>query len=183
MLSLMKSRYAGKKLFLFLFAVLFTTSLLNAQDTAELKKKIQAMNDEGAKKMISGDESMWANYTEDVISMPSYEPMLRGIEACKQSYKKMTEAGMKMTAFKSIVTDVIDAGNYIIDIGSYKISMSMPGMDMPWDDHGKYMTIWEKQDDGSLKVKVETWNTDVNPWEEMKKMEEGKTEGHEGHQH
>jgi hypothetical protein len=32
------------------------------------------------------------------------------------------------------------------------------------------------QDDGSLKLKVETWNTDVNPWEEMKKME-----GHEGH--
>ncbi len=35
--------------------------------------------------------------------------------------------------------------------------------DMPWNDHGKYMTIWEMQDDGSLKVKVETWNTDVNP--------------------
>ena len=28
------------------------------------------------------------------------------------------------------------------------------------------------QDDGSLKLKVETWNTDVNPWEGM--------EGHEG---
>lgn len=173
-----------KKLFAILFALIFTASLINAQDTAELKKKIQEMNDKAAEMMVSNDEAgMWTNYSEDVISMPSYEPMLRGIEACKQSYKKMTEAGMKMTAFKSVVTDVIDAGNYIIDIGSYKISMSMPGMDMPWDDHGKYMTIWEKQDDGSLKVKVETWNTDVNPWEEMKKMEEGKTEGHEGHQH
>jgi ketosteroid isomerase-like protein len=173
-----------KKLFSILFALIFISSLVYAQDTAELKKKIQEMNDKAAEMMVANDEAgMWANYTEDVISMPSYEPMLRGIEACKQSYKKMTEAGMKMTTFKSIVTDVIDAGNYIIDIGSYKISMSMPGMDMPWDDHGKYMTIWEKQDDGSLKVKVETWNTDVNPWEEMKKMEEGKTEGHEGHQH
>jgi len=173
-----------KKHFSILFALIFISSLVYAQDTAELKKKIQEMNDKAAEMMVANDEAgMWANYTEDVISMPSYEPMLRGIEACKQSYKKMTEAGMKMTAFKSVVTDVIDAGNYVIDIGSYKISMSMPGMDMPWDDHGKYMTIWEKQDDGSLKVKVETWNTDVNPWEEMKKMEEGKTEGHEGHQH
>jgi len=173
-----------KKLFSILFAFIFISSLAYAQDTAELKKKIQEMNDKAAEMMVANDEAgMWANYTKDVISMPSYEPILRGIEACKQSYKKMTEAGMKMTAFKSVVTDVIDAGNYVIDIGSYKISMSMPGMDMPWDDHGKYMTIWEKQDDGSLKVKVETWNTDVNPWEEMKKMEEGKTEGHEGHQH
>jgi ketosteroid isomerase-like protein len=39
----------------------------------------------------------------------------------------------------------------------------MPGMDKPMDDHGKYLTIWEKQKDGSLKVKVETWNSDVQP--------------------
>ena len=173
------------KLLAILIAIIFTASLINAQDTAELKKKIQAMNDEAAKMMVANDAAgMWANYSEDVISMPSYEPMLKGIEACKESYKKMTESGMKMTAFKSVVTDIIDAGDYVVDIGTYKISMSVPGMDMPWDDHGKYMTIWEKQDDGSLKIKVETWNTDVNPWEEMQKMQAPKSEeGHEGHQH
>lgn len=171
------------KLFAILIALIFTASLINAQDTAELKKKIQAMNDEAAKMMVANDAAgMWANYSEDVISMPSYEPMLKGIEACKESYKKMTESGMKMTAFKSVVTDIIDAGDYVVDIGTYKISMTVPGMDMPWDDHGKYMTIWEKQDDGSLKIKVETWNTDVNPWQEMQKMEKA-PEGHEGHQH
>ena len=176
-----------KKLFSILFAFIFISSLLYSQDTAELKQKIQEMNDKAAEMMVANDEAgMWANYTDDVISMPSYEPMLKGIEACKQSYKKMNESGMKMTAFKSVVTDVIDAGNYVIDIGSYKISMSMPGMDMPWDDHGKYMTIWEKQDDGTLKIKVETWNTDVNPWEEMQKMQPPPPpapEGHEGHKH
>jgi ketosteroid isomerase-like protein len=176
-----------KKLFSILFAFIFISSLVYSQDTAELKQKIQEMNDKAAEMMVANDEAgMWANYINDVISMPSYEPMLRGIEACKQSYKKMNESGMKMTAFKSVVTDVIDAGNYVIDIGSYKISMSMPGMDMPWDDHGKYMTIWEKQDDGTLKIKVETWNTDVNPWEEMQKMQPPPPpapEGHEGHQH
>ena len=175
-----------KKLFSILFALVFISSLVYAQDTAELKKKIQEMNNKAAQMMVSNDETgMWANYSDDVISMPSYEPMLKGIEACKQSYKKMNESGMKMTAFKSVVTDIIDAGNYVVDIGTYKISMSMPGMDMPWDDHGKYMTIWEKQDDGSLKIKVETWNTDVNPWEEMQKMQPpppAKDE-HEGHQH
>ena len=173
-----------KKLFATLFAFLFVASLLNAQDTAELMKKIQMMNDESAMKMVSGDEAgMWANYTDDVISMPSYEPMLKGLDACKESYKKMTESGMKMTAFKSTVTDVTQSGNFVVDIGTYEITMTMPQMgDMPWTDHGKYMTIWEMQDDGSLKVKVETWNTDVNPWEEMKKMQ-APGEGHEGQQH
>ena len=172
-----------QKLFAILFALIFTASLVNAQDTAELMKKIQAMNDESAKKMISGDESMWVNYAEDIISMPSYEPMLKGLEACKESYKKMNESGMKMTAFKSTVTDIMQSGNFIVDIGTYEITMTMPQMgDMPYTDKGKYMTIWEKQEDGSLKVKVETWNTDVNPWMEMQKMEEA-PEGHEGHQH
>jgi len=142
------------------------------------------MNDEFAEVMISGDPStLWEHYTADVISMPSYEPMVRGIEACKESYKKMTESGMKMTAFKSTVTDVMEAGNLVVDIGTYEITMTIPEMgDMPYTDHGKYMTIWEKQDDGSLKVKVETWNSDVNPWEEMKKMQ-APGEGIEGDQH
>jgi ketosteroid isomerase-like protein len=172
-----------KKFFAILFAVLFITSLVNAQDTAELQKKIQMTNDESAKKMISGDtESMWTNYTDDVISMPSYEPILKGLDACKESYKKMNESGMKMTAFKSTVTDVMRSGNFVVDIGTYEITMTMPQMGgMPWTDHGKYMTIWEMQDDGSLKVKVETWNTDVNPWAEMQKMQA--PEGQEGHQH
>ena len=44
-------------------------------------------------------------------------------------------------------------GNLIHEIGTYKINASMPGMDKPMDDHGKYLTVWEKQKDGSLKNK------------------------------
>ena len=175
-----------KKLFSVLFTFLFIATFIDAQDNAELMKKIQAMNDESAKKMVSSDEAgMWGNYTEDVISMPSYEPMLKGLNACKESYKKMFESGMKMTAFKSTVTDILQSGNFVVDIGTYEITMTMPQMgDMPWSDHGKYMTVWEMQDDGSLKIKVETWNTDTNPWMEMQQMGAPKgEEGHEGHQH
>ena len=58
----------------------------------------------------------------------------------------------------------------ITEIGTYKISMTMPNMDKPMEDHGKYLTIWEKQKDGSLKVKVETWNSDVDPMSMMNQM-------------
>ena len=173
-----------KKLFSLFLIVLFTAAMMQAQDMTDLKNKLQMMNDEFARKMVAGDmESMWGYYSDDVISMPSYEPMLKGIEACKESAKKMEESGMKMTAFKMTVTDIIQSGNLVIDIGTYELTMTMPQMgDMPWDDNGKYITVWEIQDDGSMKVKVETWNTDVNPWEEMKKMQ-APGEGHEGQQH
>jgi ketosteroid isomerase-like protein len=172
-LSADKAGYAGKKLFAILFVILFTSSLLIAQETAELQKKIQSINDVMAEMMVSGDEaSMWEYYSEDVISMPSYQPMMKGIEACKKSSQQMMESGMKITAFKSTNTDVMVSGDFVVDIGTYEITLTAPQMgDMPWSDHGKYMTIWEVQDDGSLKVKVETWNTDGNPWEEMQKMQ------------
>jgi ketosteroid isomerase-like protein len=63
---------------------------------------------------------------------------------------------------------IITAGDLVTDIGTYKISMNMAGSDKKIDDHGKYLTILEKQKDGSLKVKVETWNTDVDPMSMMK---------------
>jgi ketosteroid isomerase-like protein len=162
-----------KKLFAILFVLLFPSSLLIAQETVELQKKIQSMNDVMAEMMVSGDEaSMWDYYTDDVISMPSYQPMMKGIDACKESSKQMMESGMKITAFKSTNTDVMVSGDFVVDIGTYEITLTAPQMgDMPWSDHGKYMTIWEVQDDGSLKVKVETWNTDGNPWQEMQKMQ------------
>lgn len=172
-----------KKLFVILFAFLFISSLVNAQNTAELKKKIQTMCDEYSQQMVSGDMSgLWAYYADDIISLPSYEPALRGLDAVKASYEKMKESGMKMTKFALTVTDVMQSGDLVVEIGTYTLTMGGGGMEMPWDDHGKYMNLWTMQSDGSMKLKVETWNSDVNPWEEMKKMQ-APEEGHEGHQH
>ncbi len=33
------------------------------------------------------------------------------------------------------------------------------------------MNVWEKQDDGSMKIKADIWNTDMNPWEMMQEGE------------
>lgn len=173
-----------KNLSAILFFILLATMLVNAQENSELKEKIQSLNNKLAEMMLSGDEeAMWEYYSDDIISMPSYQPMTRGIEACRKASEEMMSSGMKMTAFKSTVTDIMQAGNLVVDIGTYEITMMLPQMgDQPWSDHGKYMTLWEMQDDGSLKVKVETWNTDVNPWMEMQNMEKA-PEGHEGHNH
>ena len=48
--------------------------------------------------------------------------------------------------------------------------MSMNWPDAPggvWSDKGKYLTLYEIQEDGSLLMKADTWNTDNNPWEDM----------------
>ena len=144
--------------------ILFMTSTIYSQTSSEYKAKIEAINKDMAVAMVKGDhEKMMALYTPDAISMPSYEPMQEGINAIKKASEAMANSGWKCNSFEPTTLKVMVNGNLITEIGAYKISMSMPGMDKPMDDHGKYLTIWEKQKDGSLKVKVETWNSDVQP--------------------
>jgi ketosteroid isomerase-like protein len=95
--------------------------------------------------------------------MPANEPMADGLPAIKKSNEEMMNSGMKVTAFEPTTLKVMVNGNQVTEIGTYKVSMTMPGTDKPMDDHGKYLTVWEKQKDGSLKIKIETWNSDVNP--------------------
>ncbi len=163
----MKRKKVLQSCLLLLF--LFMASTAFSQSSAEYKVKIEKSNKEMAQNMLEGNtEKNLSLYTTDAISMPSYEPMLEGIEAIRKSNEEMMKSGMKITSFEPVIVKVMVSGNMITEIGTYKLSMTMPGMDKPMEDHGKYITIWEKQKDGSLKVKIDTWNTDVNPMSMMK---------------
>ena len=155
--------------FCMMFIVFFTVHAGIAQTAAEYKAKIEKINKEMTQYMLEGNsEKSMSLYTADAISMPSYEPMHEGIAAIRKANEEMMKSGMKITSFEPVTLKVLVNGNMITEIGTYKISMSIPGMENPMQDHGKYLTIWEKQKDGSLKVKVETWNTDVDPMSMMK---------------
>lgn len=154
-----------------LFVFLFSASAGFSQTAAEYKTKIQALASEMAKCMVDGNiEKGLAMYTPDAISMPSYQPMQEGIAAIRAATAAMTSSGMKYNSFELTTLKVMPNGNLIHEIGTYKINASMPGMDKPIDDHGKYLTVWEKQKDGSLKVKIEMWNSNVDPMAMMNQM-------------
>jgi len=155
--------------------LLFTTSTIYSQTSSEYKTKIEALNKDMGKNMIAGNnEKNLALYTEDAISLPSYEPLQDGIAAIRKASDDMAKSGWKCVAFETTTLKVIPNGNLITEIGTYKMSGSMPNMDKPIDDHGKYLTVWEKQKDGALKIKIETWNSDVDPMSMMKMPEQPK---------
>lgn len=155
-----------------LIVVLLMANVAFSQTSAEYKTKIEKINKEMAKNMLEGNtEKILELYTDDAISLPSYEPMHDGIAAIRKASEEMAKTGWKCSSFETTTLKVMPNGNLITEIGTYKIKMTMPGMDKPMDDHGKYLTIWEKQTDGSLKMKIETWNSDVDPMSMMKPMD------------
>jgi ketosteroid isomerase-like protein len=164
----MKMRRIIVKRFVVLIVVMFTAIMTYSQQSArDYQSKIEALNKEMVKYMLEGNiEKSLGIYTNDAISMPSNEPMREGIAAIRKGTEEMFKMGVKVNSFEPTIRKVIPDGNLITEIGNYKINITMPGMDQPVQDHGKYLTIWEKQKDGTLKVKVEIWNSDVNPMEQ-----------------
>ncbi len=166
------------KLISFLMVFIFISSNIFSQDIGEVKAKIEKMNKIYTQAMLDNDiETMLSMYSDDIISMPSYQPMVKGLAKIKELSEAQINSGWKTTKFDMTPTDIFIAGNLAIEIGNYDMAMTGPGVP-EWKDYGKYMTIWEEQKDGSLKIKVETWNTDTNPWAQMEqtKQEEMKKE-------
>jgi len=168
-----------KKSIFTIFSLVLLVSSMYSQDLNDVKARIEKQNKVFTQAMLDNDmEKMLSMYTDDVISMPSYQPTVKGLAKVRELSEQQMNSGWKTTHFVLTTTDVILAGNLAIEIGNYDMKMSGP--DVPeWPDNGKYITIWEIQKDGTPKIKVETWNTDTNPWaqmeqskqEEMKKVE------------
>ncbi len=135
---------------------------VSAGQEGKLMKEVEALGDELAKAMIANDvETLLGMYTEDAISLPNYSPRMEGIEAFREHHAEMGKSGVKIVSFESEPTDVWKAGKHVVEIGTFAIELDMPGMP-GIKDHGKYMTVYVREG-GVLKIKAETWNTDVNP--------------------
>jgi len=150
----------------FLVAIIFVTTLnAHCQTKEEMQAKIENLNAVMIDAMLNGDyEKYLALYDDNAISLPSYEPMLVGIDEIRESSEANANSGMKITSFEMTIEELMMSGDQVVEIGKYNMTMKMPGMDNEIKDNGKYLTVWEVQKDGSLKMKADTWNTDHNPW-------------------
>jgi len=157
---------------MFFLILFFVHQILFAQNAEELKTKIDQLNKVYSKAMIENDvKTMMSLYTEDIVSMPSYQPMIRGLETLRELSEQATNSEWKTTKFDLTTKDIIPAGNLVIEIGNYQMNMTGPGVP-EWSDKGKYITVWKIMDNGDLKMRIEMWNTDNNPWMEQQNSNE-----------
>ncbi len=146
----------------------------SADSHGALLKEVSDLGDALTKAMLEDDiDFMLGMYAPDAISLPNYGPRMQGIEAFRQHHAQMAAAGMEIHSFSSEPTEVWPAGDHVIEIGTFEINLTVPGMPEPVTDKGKYMTVYVRDADGKLKIKAETWNTDMNPMEM----------GGQGHEH
>jgi len=144
-------------------------------DLEKLKAQVNELNDIMEIAILENDpESSLKLFTDDAISMPSYQPMMKGMDAFKEHADK--QKPMNMKKFTLTTSEILVSGDFVVEIGTYDLVIDLgPEMGGKVPDKGKYLTLFEVQKDGSLLIKADTWNTDYNPWEMMMKDQtEGK---------
>jgi len=131
-----------------------------ASDMAAIQRFIDSAQvryiDAATKGDVAGLSSF---YTDDAMVLAPNEKLVNGRTAIDQSNKQMF-ATMKMTGLKLKTTDLQTSGEFVVETGSYDQTLQ-PKTGKAIHDVGKYVVVWKKQADGSLKLFREIYNSDL----------------------
>ncbi len=147
------------------FMLLSAANLFSQTTKEEMLKKVEEWNKQFSAAMVANDKAtMLSFYTDDAYSLPSYTPMLIGKKAIENSMNMDENSEVKIISFRFNTKDLWISGNQMCEVGTYDLSMKVGDQGNMTQDHGKYLTIYQKQEDGSWKIKADMWNTDLNPF-------------------
>ncbi len=95
-----------------------------------------------------------AFFTEDVMLLPPGEPMTRGRQAFEDTYRSRIDDNTGGTHTNKLIDYGVD-GDMAYQVGTYAIDESDP------PEKGKFVNILQRQSDGSWKVKISIFNSDL----------------------
>jgi ketosteroid isomerase-like protein len=101
--------------------------------------------------------AMGSFYEEQARLLVAGAPMVEGRSAIQKAQQQMIERGVQALALD--VVDVIEAGDLAVEIGRYTLTIQ-PSGGVPVIDRGKSVVVWRRQQDGGLKIAVDTFTSD-----------------------
>lgn len=130
----------------------------------DFKKKIEEINSNIEKLVLAGNyNDILPYYTDDVIISPDFHSSIKGKEAIRVAYEKNKKIKLKHHSFSGTSEDIWECEKFIYERGKFGMSLSSKDHPKPLAYYGSYFTIWQKEDDESLKIKYVIWNLDFNP--------------------
>ena len=100
-------------------------------------------------------------YEERARLLPPGVPMVEGRAAIQAAQQRMIEGGVQALDLEAV--DVIEAGEFAIEIGRTIVTIQPPGAPfMTMTAEGKSVVVWHRQTDGTLKIVVDTFNSDAS---------------------
>ena len=136
-----------------------TVSAPAAPDKDAVRRQIEAADSQMAAAMGKGDTiGMYAAYADDAVMMMPGSAALHGRAEMTRSMNAMM-AQMTLKDPKFHIEDVLVGGDLAVETGTYEWTVQ-PKKGKAFPDKGKYVTIWQRQGDGSWKIVRDISNSD-----------------------
>jgi ketosteroid isomerase-like protein len=124
----------------------------------DTRGEIEKLTAEFSKAVTNKDfATVGSFYEERARLLAPGGPMVEGRAAIQAAQRRIIEAGVQ--TLRLDVVDVIEAGDFVIEIGRITLTIKPPGAES-MTDRGKSVVVWRRQKDGSLKIAVDTFNSD-----------------------
>lgn len=132
-----------------------------ADDIEKLKKNIEKLQKKYCKAAMERDmETYLSLYTDDVVIMPPFSPIIRGKEGLKAEWYKNLREGVSFHSASVSLSEVWQSEGMVYERGTFHIVISSNNIPKPMDLYGSYFTIWEMQKDGNFLMKYNISNYD-----------------------
>jgi ketosteroid isomerase-like protein len=100
------------------------------------------------------------HYETDAVVLAPNAPMVRGSSALGELFRGMIDGGVKAIEFDT--TDLIEDGSLVIEAGRSLVHVERAdGSSVA--DPGKYLVVYRRQADGSLKMLFDAFSSDSAP--------------------
>jgi beta-lactamase regulating signal transducer with metallopeptidase domain/ketosteroid isomerase-like protein len=137
---------------------------VSGQAKPELLKQIETITDVLIRAFNASDmDTILSYYTDDAMSLPDQHEAAIGKGALHKLQLESWQEGVKIQSIKGLEQQIWDCGNFIFEAGRYMMSVKSPKLRYLLSDWRKSVTVWIRQPDGSLKIKLDSWNPDIIP--------------------
>lgn len=129
-------------------------------DAGAVRASIDSLNAKFADAAKRGDTAAIALiYTDDASVMMSNAEAWRGREAIAKGWGGIVSGGT-LKEFSLKTDDVEVGGDLVVETGKYEMTVAPKGA-KEMKDRGKYIVVWKRQPDGSLKIFRDIGNSDL----------------------
>ncbi len=139
------------------------TAATAATDPADGMQALKAADAALQKAVVDKNlEGIVTFYTEDAVLLPTANPIVVGRPAIREEWQHILSIPNFQNKSSLTQIDVATGKDMAYSTGTYLATML--GEDgKPVTEPGKWLSVWKKQADGSWRIVVDTYNTDIPP--------------------
>ena len=152
-----------KVVFVLLVMVFASPQLFGQKAHTSAEEAIRMADQQWLKVFAAGDLEKSVEFcTADGSILAPNQPIATGREAIKQSFSAFFSIPGFKISWQPLRTQVAKSGELGVTSGAYQMTFNDPAGKLV-TDRGKYVTVWKKQADGSWKVFLDIFNSDLPP--------------------